>query len=120
MNRILLIALLIISTHADLFSQCYSTDLTKCCGVNSIDQCPVEGCRGDANLTRRKNLTAIPDPAIVEDWSFNDMLYVLFPESWTRGADRSLLTSWGEGKAIRLKVRIQEAKPSGHETPNCH
>ena len=80
---------------------------------STIGECPDIGCGGDSNLNLRKNITIIPDPAIVEDWQFNDMLYVLFPESRAAGTDRDLLTKWGEGKAIRIKVRISKAKQSG-------
>jgi hypothetical protein len=120
MKHLLLILSLIVSSCIYANAQCYSSDTSKCCGITSIDQCPIEGCGGDSNLNRRKNVTAIPATSIVDDFTFNEMLYLLFPESWTRGAERSLLTNWGEGKAVRLKVRIQEAKSSGHETPNCH
>lgn len=120
MKHFFLSVALFLSTCAFVNAQCYNSDVSKCCGVTTIGECPVEGCRGDSNLNRRKNITAIPDPAIVLDWEFNDVLFVLFPESWTRGAERTLLTEWGEGKAIRLKVRLKKAKGSGHETPNCH
>jgi len=120
MKKLLLSLALVLWVCAYSNAQCYSSDTSKCCGVTSIGACPIEGCGGDANLNRRKNVTAIPDPSIVEDFTFNKMLYLLFPAAWTRGAERSLLTGWGEGKAVRLKVRIQKAKASGHETPNCH
>jgi hypothetical protein len=120
MKRLFLLAILLGATCGSTSAQCYSSDGTKCCGVTSIDACPVEGCGGDANLNRRKNVTDIPITAAVEDHTFNWMLYLLFPASWQRGADRAMLTDWGEGKAVRLKVRIIKAKSSGHETPNCH
>lgn len=119
MKQFLLAFSLILSTCIYANAQCYSSDPTKCCGVTSLGQCPIQGCGGDSNLNRRKNITDFPGTAIIEDIQFNDMLYLLYPESWTRGAERSLLTTWGEGRVVRLKVRIQEVKASGHETPNC-
>lgn len=120
MKQLFLSLFLLLTICTFVNGQCFSSDTSKCCGITNIEACPVEGCKGDSNLNSRKNITTIPDPAIVQDWEFNDMLFVLFPESWTRGAERSLLAEWGEGKAIRLKVRLKKAKGSGHETPNCH
>lgn len=94
----------------------------KCCNASSIDGCPVKGCGGDSNLNVRKNITEIPDPNDVEDWTFNDMLNVTFPAQWSSGQDRSLLTTWGEGTAIRIKARLKKVVnySSGKESTNCN
>ena len=94
----------------------------KCCDATTAAECPVQGCGGDPELNKKKNLTAIPDPATVEDWQFNDMLDVIFPESWSSGMDRDLLEGWGEGTAVRIKARLKKVAKysSGKESTNCN
>lgn len=124
MKQLLLSLIFLASSCAWASAQCYysGNQISKCCGAETIDQCPLEGCGGDPLLNQRKNLTVIPDPAIIEDWKFNDMLYVLFTDTWTSGADRSMLTEWGEGKVIRLSAHLKKVKnyPSGKESTNCN
>lgn len=93
----------------------------KCCNASSIDSCPIEGCGGDSKLNLRKNVVEIPEANEIEDWKFNDMLNVTFPAEWSSGQDRALLTTWGEGKAIRLSVRLKKVVnySSGKESTTC-
>lgn len=124
MKRLLLLLFLFISTCAYVNAQlCAFPDKPwKCCDATGFGDCPVVGCGGDPLLNSRKNITAIPDPATVEDWQFNDMLNVTFPASWSSGMDRTQLTAWGEGKAVRIKARLKriEKYGSGKETSNCN
>ena len=94
----------------------------KCCSSTGFGDCAAEGCGGDALLNARKNITAIPDPNTILDWQFNDMVNVIFPASWSSGQERSQLTTWGEGKAVRIKARLKriEKYGGGKETSNCN
>ena len=109
MKQLLLVLLLLWTCEHVLAQACAFPDKPwKCCSATTVAECPVEGCGGDQWPNARKNLTAIPNPDTVEDWEFNDMLDVLFPASWSSGQDRSLLVTWGEGKAIRIKRTFEK------------
>jgi len=98
------------------------TNASKCCRATVIGQCPFEGCGGDTLLHLQKNITTKPSTSEIEDWKYEDMLYVLFTNSWMRGADRQQLTDWGEGTAIRIKAHLKDVKnySGGKETTNCN
>jgi len=104
--------------------QCYYKGKLKkkCCGCTEISQCSTDGCGGDKLLNRRKNLTAKPPQADVEDWDFAKMKLVRFPKSWVSGTKRTLLKIWGEGTAIRISGFLKIAKhyTIGKETSNCN
>src|SRR4030095_10106258 len=82
--------------------------------------CPKEGCGGDAELNKRKNLvTAVSNP---EKHTRSDFVNLTFPASWASGTKRKLLKDWGEGTAVEYEAYLLKVKhyASGAEACNCN
>jgi hypothetical protein len=92
------------------------------CGATGFADCPLKGCGGDSQLNRKKNRRTKPAAADVVEWTLTDVVALKFPKEWTSGTQRTLLESWGEGKAVQVKAFIIHAKnyPSGMESCNCN
>ena len=90
------------------------------CGAASIEDCQKEGCGGDAELNKRKNLvTAVSSP---EKYIRSDFVKLKFPASWTAGSKRTLLKNWGEGTPVVYEGFLMKVKnyPNGMESCNCN
>jgi hypothetical protein len=92
------------------------------CGATSIAaaNCPKEGCGGDAELNRRKNLvTAVTTPT---EFRRQDFVTLTFPAKWQSGQNRTLLKDWGEGRPLVYEAFLLRVKPykDGMEACNCN
>lgn len=92
------------------------------CGATSIGNCPKEGCGGDPEMNKRKNLTTRPSASEVEKYTWLDFTKLTFPEKWKRGTRRNLLRDWGEGTPVEYEAYLVHVKnyTSGIEATNCN
>ncbi len=123
--RYFLLAALCLSGPAYLYAQATvcadSNSQRNCCGATTIAECPLIGCGGDAELNTKKNNTSLPAEADIEASTIRKFANFLFPASWVSGTQRTLLESWGEGKALQIRGYLIKAEnyTSGAETTNC-
>jgi len=87
--------------------------------LNDISDCPEEGCGGDfdANLNRRKNITADDQTAVPK--TIEDMKELEDPVNFKKGGSREELTALGEGQKIRVVALALVARKGGAESCNC-
>lgn len=92
------------------------------CGATSISagDCPKEGCGGDGELNKRKNL--VTPASSPEDYTRSDLVKLKFPASWSAGNKRTLLKKWGEGTPVVYEAFLLKVKhyKNGMESCNCN
>lgn len=94
----------------------------NCCGVTDIADCPAKGCGGDPQLNTKKNRKSKPAAADVESMTLLEIANFKSPKSWVSGTKRTLLATWGEGKAVQLTAYLMKVGgyKDGKESTNCH
>lgn len=99
-----------------------SNSQRNCCGVTRVEDCPEQGCGGDPELNRRKNRTSKPAAADVESKTLLEIANFTSPASWSSGTSRTLLETWGEGRAVQVTAYLIKAEnyTDGSETTNCN
>jgi hypothetical protein len=85
----------------------------------SLEQCPEQGCGGDAQLNKLENRTdAATDP---DEWTVADVLGLeaKSPKTWQQGSDRAALQAIGEGTRVVLSGYLQNAALEPPQACNC-
>jgi hypothetical protein len=93
---------------------------TPCPEVGSITDCPDEGCGGDSNLNRQKNIRTndqAPTLKTIEELKEHPNPDTERFRSDNR--DRSVLKELGEGQKISVVAWALVARPGGKESCNC-
>lgn len=123
--RVLKLALVILVVFSVLATGSIAAKKKKkksTCGATSITagNCPKEGCGGDGELNKRKNLlSAASSP---DEFTRSDFVKLKFPASWASGTKRTLLRNWGEGTAVVYDAFLLKVKhyAQGMESCNCN
>ena len=92
------------------------------CNATRVGNCPKEGCGGDPEMNKRKNVTTRPSSGHVQVYKRADFTSLTFPATWKRGTPRGKLKEWGEGTAVEYEAFLVDAKnySSGAEATNCN
>lgn len=88
--------------------------------VASLEDCPREGCGGDPELNRLKNLKSSGKP--VEDRTLTQMMRLekkTRDAGYRKGGPRKPLTDLGEGTQVRVVGFLLAVKKEGAESCNC-
>lgn len=126
MLRIFLLALAGVLSTSSIAAQAPicndSNESRNCCDKTTISACPAQGCGGDPELNKKKNRTDTPTASAILPKTFTQLTAFKRPASWSSGTARTLLETWGEGRAVRLKGYIFEADnyTQGAESTNCY
>jgi hypothetical protein len=97
-----------------------STPAAYCPGVQTITDCPDEGCgpNSDPELNKRKNIRSDDQQPVLRSISW--MKGLAEPKNFTAdGQNRDELIQLGEGQKITVVAYALYAKPEGKETCNC-
>ena len=125
--RVLKLALVALTVFSLVFSTTTFAAKKKkkksTCGATSAQRdgnCPSEGCGGDPELNKRKNL--ITPASSPEVYTRSDFVKLKFPASWSSGSKRKLLRDWGEGTPVVYEAFLMKVKnyPNGQESCNCN
>jgi hypothetical protein len=112
---------LVVFAAAFVFSwSAYAQRATPCPEVDSIADCPDEGCSGDSELNRRKNVRA--DDQAPKLKTIEEMKELPNPDTRrfrSDNRDRSVLNEMGEGEKITVVAWALTARPGGKESCNC-
>jgi hypothetical protein len=93
---------------------------TPCPQVDSISDCPDEGCGGDPELNKRKNLKADEQPSTLK--TIEELKELPNPDTRrfrSDNRDRTVLQEIGEGQKITMVAWALTARPGGKESCNC-
>ena len=103
------------------------------CGTSAIGDCRNEGCGGDAEMNKRKNIKTAASSA--EWYTRSDFVKLIFPEKWKAGSKRMVgirriewwgsepLPTSGPGAVLRDVVKEMERLNIGfsfHTHPLLH
>lgn len=86
--------------------------------VSTIGQCPAEGCGGDAELNKLKNVEDAADNP--QGMAIDDIVAIKQPKKWTSGQNRASLAELGEGDPVVIEGFIIHAKQAEAESCNCN
>lgn len=119
MTRVVCFFLLVVTPN--VYAQT-KTRVVSTCGASGIANCAKEGCGGDPEMNKRKNLTTRPSGSEIETYRWIDFTKLRFPAKWKRGTNRKLLRDWGEGTPVEYEGYLVHVKnyPSGIEATNCN
>ena len=93
---------------------------TPCPEVNSIADCPDEGCGGDPELNKRKNIRTNDQQSELK--TIEELKELPNPDTTrfrSNNRDRSVLTGLGEGEKVTVVAWALTARPGGKESCNC-
>jgi hypothetical protein len=93
---------------------------SPCPTLEDITECPPEGCGGDPDLNRRKNITALDKPKRVV--TIAELQEKANPDRQrfrSNNRDRTVLAEMGEGDRVTVVAWALVVRPGNPESCNC-